>query len=451
MGEHHDTAAMMFGLVMRHLREQAGLSQRELGKRAIYDHTRISRAESGEILAPEPTVAALDNALGADGLLLGLRKMAESASRVPVVAGVPGFHDDEQVILDMTTANGRMVRVRLSRRQFAQLLASGAMSAAFPGLADPDQAQRLTRALDRPARVDGEVIDYFRRVLAEHYSADKMLGPRSLLRPVLAQIDVLDELRRGAGAKHAEPLLQVLAQYAEMAGWLHQDLGELNAAMDWTRRAAEWALCAGDNQLSAYMLVRQSNIACLTDDYAAVVHLAAAARRRPAELEPKLDALAAQQQARGLVMLGESDECFALLDQAAGTLRDHPQVTRPNVPVYLHYYDVDALQEQSAVCYRAAGRADTAVAILEEQIGKLPANVARDRGHLVAKLAVAVVQAPHPDVARAAHLGLDALGMARQTGSARIQRELSTLDGELLRRWPDDGAARDFHEALVAV
>ncbi|MBB4920569.1 helix-turn-helix domain-containing protein [Streptosporangium saharense] len=451
MGEHHSTTAMMFGLVLRHLRKQAGLTQRELGRRALYDHTRISRAENGEILTPEPMVATLDNVLGAGGLLFGLRRMAESENRVPIVARVPGFYDGEPVILDMMTADGRIVRVTISRRQFTQLLASGALSGAFPGLAEPEQAQRVTRALDRPSRVDGEVIDYFRRVLAEHYSADKMLGPRSLLRPVLAQIDVLDELRRGAGAKHADPLLQTLAQYAEMAGWLHQDLGELDAAMNWTRRAAEWALCAGDTQLSAYMLVRQSNIACLTDDYAAVVHLAAAARRRPAELEPKLDALAAQQQARGLVMLGESDECFALLDQAADTLRDHPHVTHPNVPVYLHHYDVDALREQSAVCHRAAGRADTAVSILEEQIEKLPANVTRDRGHLTAKLAVAVVQTAHPDVARAAHLGQYALGVARQTGSVRIHRELRTLDSELLRRWPDDAASRDFHEALVAV
>ncbi|MFI6603797.1 multiprotein-bridging factor 1 family protein [Nonomuraea sp. NPDC050536] len=449
MDEHDGTTAQMFGLVLRHLRLQTGLSQRELGKLSLYDHTRISRTENGDILPPADKVRLLDGALKAGGLLLALSDTARLAQARPYSGSVAGLHDGEPVMLDMQTPDGRNVRVTISRRQFAQLLASGTLSAVLPGLSESDQAQRVARALQEPARVDAGVIDYFRRVLAEHYTADKMLGPRSLLRPVLAQIEVLDELRRGAGARHAEPLLQVLAQYGEMAGWLHQDLGELDTAMEWTRQAAEWAMCAGDTQMTAYLLVRQSNIACLTDDYAAVVHLAAAARRRPDELEPKLDALAAQQQARGLVMLGEHDDCFALLDHAGETLRDHPQVTHPHVPVYLHHYDSDTLQEQSAVCYRAAGRADTAVTILEDQIGKLPETLARDRGHLTAKLAVAVAQS-QPDPARAAHLGHEALGVARRTGSVRIRRELRTLDRELSQRWPADTQARTFHEALAS-
>ncbi|MEO3892597.1 hypothetical protein [Nonomuraea sp. B5E05] len=328
------------------------------------------------------------------------------------------------------------------------MLAGGALSSVLPPLGDPEQAQRVAQAIEQPARVDGQVIDYFRRVLAEHYTADKMLGPRSLLRPVLAQIEVLDELRRGAGAAHADPLLHVLAQYAEMAGWLHQDLGETSEAMDWTRRAAEWAHCAGDTQMTAYMLVRQANIACLTDDHAAVVQLAAAARRHPAELEPKLNALAAQQQARGLAMLGEHNQAFDLLDLAAEILRDHPRLSYAEVPVYLHYYGSDTLMEQSAACHRAAGRADRAVTILAEQIDKLPAHLVRDRGHLTAKLAIAVVQGEH-DPARAADLGHRALNGALRTRPARIRRDLHTLDGQLSKRWPDHPDVKALHDALA--
>ncbi|WP_214411935.1 helix-turn-helix domain-containing protein [Sphaerisporangium fuscum] len=450
MHSHHDaTSARMIGLALRHLREQAGLTQRELGRRALYDHTRISRAEHGEILIPHEQASALDRALTAGGLLIVLRQAAEPPSAAPSLVQVTGVDKDEPVILDMQTPEGRTVRVTLSRRDFAHLLASGALTSVLPVLGDADQTRRVAQAIEEPARVDAQVVEYFRRVLAEHFAADKILGPRSLLRPVLAQIDVLDDLRRRARTAHVDPLLQVLAQYAEMAGWLHQDLGELRAAMSWSRRAAEWAQVAGDEQMAAYMLVRQSNIACLTHDYTVVVQYAAASRRDPARLEPKLSALAAQQQARGQVMLGEHKEAFDLLDEAAETLREHPQVTHPDVPVYLHHYDLDTLQEQSAVCHRAAGRPDTAVTILEEQITKLPDNLARDRGHLTAKLAVAVVQAEQ-DPDRSAHLGREALGVAQQTGSARIHRELRTLDTELLHRWPDHAAVRDFHEELMS-
>ncbi|GIH51674.1 hypothetical protein SAMN05421833_12981 [Microbispora rosea] len=201
--------------------------------------------------------------------------------------------------------------------------------------------------------------------------------------------------------------------------------------------------------MAAYMLVRQANIACaLTDDHAAVVQYAAAARRRPDRLEPKLVALAAQQQARGLALLGEYHEAFALLDTAADTLRDHPEASEPHVPVYIHHYDLDTLEEQSAACYRVAGRAEAAVSILESKIVKLDGNLTRDRGHLTAKLAVAVAQSPQADVGRAVHLGHRALGVARSTGSARIRRELDALDDELRTRWPDHGRA--FHDALLS-
>ena len=111
----------------------------------------------------------------------------------------------------------------LSRRQFAQLLATGALSAALPGTRSTEDTARATRALDEPARLDGEVLGYFRRTLDEYYRADKMLGPRRLIGPVLAQIDVLDDLRRGARPPYADPLLRILARYGEMGGFSFAD------------------------------------------------------------------------------------------------------------------------------------------------------------------------------------------------------------------------------------
>jgi hypothetical protein len=199
----------------------------------------------------------------------------------------------------------------------------------------------------------------------------------------------------------------------------------------------------------AYMLVRQSNVACLTDDHAAVVQLAAAATK-VSGIDPKLTALAKQQEARGHALLGNFGSCFARLDTAADLLREHPTVSHPNVPVYLHHYDSDALEEQSAACYRAAGQADKAISILQSKIDTMPAEMLRDRGHLNAKLAVAMVHGKQPAPDRAAELGLTALDAARQTGSARIRRELHALKSELVGRWPDLPRTRELCEALGA-
>lgn len=448
-GSQPGIAAEMFGLTLRHLRIQAGLSLRQLGRRVLYDYTRLSRAERGEILIPPAQVRVLDDLLHAGGLLTALRQAA-----VPGAAtGAPVAHcsvtDSGPVILEIRLPGGGSIHMTMSRRQFSQLIATGALSAALPGVASAEDAGRFTRSLEQPARLDGEVLGYFRRALGEYYAADKMLGPRRLIGTVLAQIEVLDGLRRGARPPYADPLLQIMAQYGEMAGWLLQDAGDLDAAVGWSRRAAEWAACAGDSRMAAYLLIRQANIATLTDDHAAVIQLAAAARRAPGPAEPKLTALALQQQVRGHARLAEFRDCFSLLDQAAETLRDNPVVSDPAAPVYLHNYDLRTLEEQTAVCYREAGHADTAVTILENTINVTAGNAARDRGHLTAKLAVTITQASQPDPGRAARLGMDALAIARGTGSARITRELHTLDSQLLVRWPDHPASRDFSAALA--
>ena len=446
-----DAATRMFGIVLRHFRNRAGQSLRELGKLALYDYSRISRAENGDILIPVDRVRVIDQLLGADGLLTALRQAAEPQRYTPALglAVVGGNLHSEPVTLELRMPDGGSLPVTVTRRQFTQLLTTGALASVLPGTTDPEQAHRLMRALDQPARLDDDVIAYFRRVLAEHYTADKMLGPHRLLRPVLTQIDVMDDLRKSARTAQIEPLMQVLSQYAEMAGWLYQDAGDLGAAAHWSRRATEWAHCAGDEQMVAYMLIRQSNISCLTDDHTAVVQLAAAAKK-VSGTDPKLTALANQQEARGHALLGDFGPCFSRLEAAADLLREHPKVSSPNVPVYLHHYDADTLEEQSAVCYRAAGQGTMAIRILQSKVDKMPATLLRDRGHLEAKLAVAMVSGGQPAPDRAAELGLSALNAAKQTGSARIHRELRTLQSQLTANWPDLPRTRDLREALIA-
>jgi hypothetical protein len=445
-----DAAPEVFGMTLRQLRAQAGLSLRELGKRALYDYTRLSRAERGEILIPEAQVRVLDDVLQAGGLLTALRRGASGLSVPGVITGRCSVTGSGPVILEIGLPGGGSITVSLSRRQFTQLLATGALAAAVPGVGSPDDASRAVSVSGQPVRLDGEVLGYFRRALAEYYTADKMLGPRRLLGPVLAQIDVLDDLRRSVRAPYADPLLSILAQYGEMAGWLLQDSGDLAAAAAWSGRAAEWAQCAGDTNMAAYLLIRQANIAALAGDHAGTVQLAAAARRAPGAVDPKLIALALQQQARGHVRLGEHRDSFALLDQAAETLRDHPRISYPDAPVYLRHYDLCTLEEQSAACYQEAGRAGIAVTILENTIAATSSSLARDRGHLTAKLAVAITRTPQPDPGRAASLGIDALRIARDTGSARITRELRILDDQLQTRWPSHPASRSLHDALAA-
>ena len=53
------------------------------------------------------------------------------------------------------------------------------------------------------------------------------------------------------------------------------------------------------------------------------------------------------------------------------------------------------------------GRAERAVSILEDAVGATSPSLVRDRGHLTAKLAVAITRTAHPDPDKAAGLGMD--------------------------------------------
>jgi transcriptional regulator with XRE-family HTH domain len=455
VGSDSDALRQVFGLALRQLRTQAGLSLRELGQRSLYDYSRISRVERGEHLIDPELVAALDQALGAGGLLTTLRSLVQEtdgATSGPKILPTGGHHvdDGDSVMLELRTPDGRIVRVKLSRREFTHLLTGGALRAVLPaGVGDLDQAERVSKVIDEPRRVDSSVLDYFHALLEQHFTADKMLGPRQLLGPVLVQIDVLDGLRRHTRPGTAEPTLRLLAQYAEFAGWLHQDAGDTPAAMYWSDRATQWAQAIGDYQMVAYMLVRKSNIALLNDDAVSVVDLAGAACKVPGSVSPKLHALAAQQEARGWALYGDADHFRHELDIAANLLREHPDDVDETAPVYLHHYDLDTLEEQSASGYRACGQAETAVAILERKIAATPDRMHRDQGHQLAKLANTVLATTQPDPERAVELGLRCVTTARSTGSARITKELRTLDRTLTRRWPTLPGTTELHEALA--
>ncbi|MGH3914707.1 MAG: helix-turn-helix domain-containing protein, partial [Pseudonocardiaceae bacterium] len=455
----HAVARQLFGVVLRHCRTEAGLSLRELGKRCHHDYSRLSRMETGDHLGDPALLAEIDLILGAGGLLTVLRTAAELPSDpAGTVVVAPAVQmrtagDGAPIVLEMRMTDGRSVRVSIPRREFSQLIASGALRAVLPaGVLNLDEADRLARVMRQPSRVDPQVIGYFDRLLTEHYTADKILGPHQLLGPVLAQLDELETLRKHARPPVAKPLLRVLARYAEFVGWLQQDAGDVPAAMYWSDRATQWAQTAGDHQMVAYLLVRKSNIACQLDDANTVIELAAAAQDVPGDVDPKIIALAAQQEARGWAMISDVDHCRPKLDAAAELLSKYSDEGGPAGPVYIQYYDLGVLEDQSATCFRSIGRAEDAIAIFERRIVEsLDANLHRDRGYQMAKLANAVVATQQPEPERAAQLGLTCLDLARRTGSARIGKELHTLDATLTTRWSDQPDARAFHDALTAL
>jgi transcriptional regulator with XRE-family HTH domain len=450
MAEPGDVTLVMFGAALRAQRTLAKMSLRDLGRRIHYDHSRLSRAENGEHLPALRYVRSMDAVFGTGDLLTTLHSLVEQAhNRRTALAPkfvLPEGDDVLTTTVEVQMPDGRIMRVSIPRRQFGELLAASGISLMFSGSTfNGDEIDQLRHALSRPRDVDERVAGYFLRQLTEHYAADKMLGPAELVPVARAQMATLDRLRRAAQPRVRSLLTPVQCQYAEFLGWLHQDAGDTDSAMRYSDQATELALISGNKNMIAYMLIRKSNIAYRAGDAVRATDLAAAAQHDHDGVDRTILALASQQEARGWAIIGNYDRTAARLDQAADLLRATDSEPDPGAPAYIHHYDLDTLEDQAATCYRDVGRTDQAIAIFQRKIDQLPAGYDRDRGYRMAKLAVAYSHAHQAQ--EAASLGLQALTLARQTGSARTETELQPL-ATALAPWRSQPDVATLLEAL---
>jgi hypothetical protein len=91
----------------------------------------------------------------------------------------------------------------------------------------------------------------------QYATTDNLTGAHSLLPIVEQQMIFEDHLLSGSHG----PLPCVSARFAEFTGWLHQDAGDLRAAMQWSNTALDFAQEAADVHLVSYTRMRKSNIA----------------------------------------------------------------------------------------------------------------------------------------------------------------------------------------------
>ena len=126
--------------------------------------------------------------------------------------------------------------------------ALAAISAANPG---PVRAASAAAAEMNPI----ETLRQLRRALID---ADNLLGGGAVLPAVHGQIQVIRQLRTERRGADRQALLTLQAQYAEFAGWLHQDARDFQAAGFWLDRALEWSHAAADREMATDVMARKS-------------------------------------------------------------------------------------------------------------------------------------------------------------------------------------------------
>ncbi|MFI5725308.1 helix-turn-helix domain-containing protein [Streptomyces cyaneofuscatus] len=93
-----ETAAEMFGLLLRHFRERAGLSQEQLGKRIGYSKSQVAMVERGARPPKGVFVQRADEVLGAQGALIvaAPKPPKQTEQRSPLPDWFTPFADEEE-------------------------------------------------------------------------------------------------------------------------------------------------------------------------------------------------------------------------------------------------------------------------------------------------------------------------------------------------------------------
>lgn len=312
-----------------------------------------------------------------------------------------------------------------------------------PGPPAPTAHQQ---ADERPRADAPDAAGHLRRLLAEFSSLDNLLGPGSLLAVVPAQLGAVEQLLGDATPTARGALLDVAARCAELAGWVHQDAGDLRAADQWTARAVDYALAGGDPRLVSYVLMRRSNVASDAGDAPRALGLAQAALREGERLTPQLRAVALRQEAHAHALRRDSAACARALDHAmaevvaGGGAEPEFDLTAYCTPGYVGM--------EAAACWIQLGEPKRAIATFEDRLSAWPLGYKRDLGLCLARLAVA--HAADRDLEQARAVGQQAIAVVRDTHSARTLRELGRL-ASLAQEWNDAPEAAELARALQAV
>jgi transcriptional regulator with XRE-family HTH domain len=278
------------------------------------------------------------------------------------------------------------------------------------------------------------VADALLRTLDNYNATDNLLGPHSLVNVVPQQLRFIESLIDHAHGKDRGQLLYVGARYAEFAGWLYQDAGALDTAMQLSNSALDLAQEAGHDMLGAYVLMRKSNIATDAQRPGLALKLADAAMSRTERLSPRMQAVVLRQRAHAQLQSGDLEGCAHTLDAAFQLAEQTPDSELD----LAQYCTPEYLEMEAAHCWVEMGRATEAVAVLQQGLARWQPAYRRDLGLGLARLSVA--HASREEADHAVYVAERALAIAMETRSSRISSQIDRVPALLATAGADDHA-----------
>jgi tetratricopeptide (TPR) repeat protein len=265
---------------------------------------------------------------------------------------------------------------------------------------------------------------------------DNLAGPQSVINIAPQQLRFVEDILAKARDKDRKQLLYVGARYAEFAGWIYQDTGALNSAMQMSSIALDFAQEMGGDPLISYILMRRSNIATDAKRPELALKLADAALSKATDLPPRYRAVALRQRAQAFAQLDKLEDCartlelaFKLAERSADSENDLAQYCTP-----------EYIEMEAAHCWIELGQADKAIDTLRHSLTQWKPEYRRDLGLCLARLAIA--HASGGQIENAIIVADRSLELARETKSFRTEEQLARITPILTAHGAEDEARR---------
>lgn len=356
---------------LRALRQARGLSLRELAKVTYFAKSTLSELENGVASPSEDTAQRLDTALEAGGELAAMVRL---------------FHES------------------------------------------PEE-DRLTYVSENPRRVGDATVDILGNLLDRQRRLEDSIGSAPLVTPVLAQLATIEDLVAAAPDTAVKTrLVDVASQWAQFAAWLATTTGDHAGGRRLYLQAMEWATEGGNPHMVATVLSMRGHLAWITGRTRAMIELSRTAAWQPTT--PGVRAMATQQEARGLALIGDAAGAESRLDQAED-LAAEAVANRDGEPPWMYFNNPDFLVVQRGLAQRYLNRHDRAAEMLTRGLDRLPSEIRASDwiGWYVLQLAATHAAAGNLD--EAVKSLEEARRIAQATGAARLRRDVEALARDL--------------------
>ncbi|MGH3829676.1 MAG: helix-turn-helix domain-containing protein [Pseudonocardiaceae bacterium] len=336
----------------------------------------------------------------------------------------------------------------MNRRKLLEKLGwAAAVIAASPVLntLDPEEQERLTRALVTPSRVDERVINHLDAILQDCKRQDDALGANTVLHTVLAQRNLVRGLLSECPTTLRPRLLSGYSDMSSSAGFYFLELNDFDSALHYCEQARGAAHDAGNTDLGIYALCGMSYTASWSGKAHAGIDFAAAAQSLASKTDDALLRVSAgDKAARAYATDGQYDACVAECERAQRYLASAGEVS-PASPAYWIHEGLLA-SEKSDYLLRlgkpreAATSANTGLALFDKSfVGSLAfCTIFLGNAHLQSG-----------EIDEAARVVGNAAGLAAQTRSARLVTELRTTRARM-QPWQNTQAVTTLDDQLAA-